>query len=53
MRSNEVYGSGHSATKKPEKAPWAHLNTNFELGRDKGFMNKTTDGRFGHARALS
>ena len=53
MRSNEVIGSGASAAKKPEKAPWAHQHTNFELGRDKGYMNRTTDGRFGHGRAQS
>ena len=41
VRSNEVYGLGVQSAKKPQKAPWAHLDTNFELGTDP--MNKTTD----------
>ena len=53
IRSNETYGAGVTGADKPGKAPWAHLNTNFELGRDKpSTMNKTMDSKF-HTRAAS
>ena len=41
MRSSDAYGAGSSNTKKPPKAPWASMMTNYELGNDKA--PKATD----------
>ena len=51
-RTNEIYGLGVQSAKKPQKAPWANLDTNFALGTDK--MNKTSDynSRFAQATEM-
>ena len=41
IRTNETYGIGVQSSKKPGRAPWAHLDTNFALGTDK--LAKQTD----------
>lgn len=41
FKSSNSIGSGVISAKKDGRPPWAHLNTNYELGIDR--MNKTTD----------
>ena len=40
-KSSVAIGCAASTSRKPEKAPWAHLNTNYTLGTDA--VPKSTD----------
>ena len=53
IRTNQAYGTGVLSAKKPEKSPWAHMETSFALGGDRPNLASDYTTRFAQSAKRS